>query len=144
MELEKDISIEIENISEQGNELFDNENYLAAIKVWEKALALIPIPQNMYCETLWLEASIGDAYFMLKNNEEARIHFENAKGNLVELAYENPFIMLRLGQIYLNMNDSQNAKEYLLRAYLLKGEDIFLDEDPAYFKFLKETVLNVE
>lgn len=59
VELSDEASEQIESLSEEGNEYFDDENYDKAIAVWKKALALIPNPQNRYAETLWLETSIG-------------------------------------------------------------------------------------
>ena len=138
--LSEEISEQIESLSEEGNEYFDDENYENAIKVWKQALALIPNPQNTYTETLWLETSIGDAYFMMGNHQEAFPHFLNAKSNIEENAYENPFIMLRVGQLYFEANDFKNAKEYLLRAYMFEGEEIFEGSKEKYFEFLKENV----
>lgn len=105
VELSDEISEQIESLSEEGNEYFDDEDYEKAIGVWKQALALIPDSQNTYAETLWLETSIGDAYFMMENHQEAFLHFLNAKNNIEENAYENAFIMLRIGQLYFEAND---------------------------------------
>ena len=48
---------------------------------------------------------------------------------------DNPFILLRLGENYLEMEDETNATEFLLRAYMLEGEKIF-KEDWKYFQWL--------
>ena len=139
-ELTDEICEQIEDLSEQGNEYAENENYDDAINVWKQALSLIPNPQNSYSESLWLETSIGDAYFQLENYLEALEHFLNAKNNIEENAYENPFIMLRLGQTLLENQQKEEAKEYLLRAYMLEGKEIFEEEDEKYFNFLKQNV----
>jgi len=140
VELSDEVSEKIESLSEEGNEYFDDEEYEKAIGVWKQALALIPNPQNTYAETLWLETSIGDAYFMMENHQEAFPHFLNAKSNIEENAYENPFIMLRIGQLYFEANDLDKAKEYLLRAYMFEGKEIFEGSKEKYFEFLKENV----
>jgi tetratricopeptide (TPR) repeat protein len=140
IELSDEVLEQIESLSEEGNEFFDDEDFEKAITVWKQALALIPNPQNTYAETLWLETSIGDAYFMMQNHQEAFPHFLNAKSNIEENAYENPFIMLRVGQLYFEANDFENAKEYLLRAYMFEGEAIFEGSKEKYFEFLKENV----
>ena len=139
-ELTNEIYEEIEALSEEGNEYFESENYGKAIEVWEKALFLIPNPQNFYSESQWLEASIGDAYFQLKDYINALEHFQNAKNNIEENGYENPFIMLRLGQTLLENQRSEEAKEYLLKAYMFEGEEIFEDADEKYFNFLKQNI----
>lgn len=138
-ELSDEISDQIEDLSEQGSELFDEENYSGAIECWTHALALLPKPQNIYSESLWLETSIGDAYFQLADFEQAIAHFINAKGNNEENGYDNAFIMLRLGQLYFEREQFDQAKEFLLRSYMLEGEEIF-EEDKKYFSFLKENV----
>ena len=127
-------------MSENGNIYFDNENYNKAITIWEKSLSLIPNPKNSYSESFWLETSIGDAYFLLGEYTKALEHFENAKGNIEENAYENPFVMLRLGQTLLENSINEEAKEYLLRAYMLEEEEIFKNENKKYFNFLKQNV----
>jgi len=140
LELSDAISDQIEALSEEGNEFFDDEEYENAINIWKKALALIPQPQNTFAESLWLETSIGDAYFMLGDHENAMPYFLNAKGNIEENAYENPFIMLRVGQLYFEAGDFENAKEYLLRAYMFEGKEIFEGSKEKYFEFLQENV----
>ena len=139
-ELSDEVSDQIEELSENGNEHFDDEKYDDAIKIWKEALSLIPNPQNSYSESLWLETSIGDAYFMFGDYNKSLEHFQNAKSNTEENAYENPFIMLRLGQNLLENNQNEEAKEYLLRAYMFEGEEIFENDDTKYFEFLKQNV----
>ncbi len=131
---------QIDELSEKGNAYYDNENYAKAIKTWEQALALIPHPQNAYSESQWLETSIGDAYFLIEDYTNALKHLQCAKANIEESAYENPFIMLRMGQVLFEHKQIDEAKEYLLRAYMFEGEDIFEDEDEKYVAFLKQHV----
>lgn len=140
VKLSDEVITQIESLSEEGNDFFDEEDYEKAIAVWKQALELLPQPQNTYAESLWLETSIGDAYFMEGNHTEAMAHFLNAKGNLQENAYENPFIMLRIGQLYFEESNFDQAKEYLLRAYMFEGEAIFEGSKEKYFHFLKENV----
>lgn len=105
-----DLREQIEEFSEKGNECFEEENYTEAIKVWQQALSKIPDPQNAYAESLWLETSIGDAYFLLVNYEKALWHFQNAKSNIDTNAYENPFIMLRLGHTLFENDLNEDAR----------------------------------
>jgi hypothetical protein len=48
--------------------------------------------------------------------------------------------MLRLGQCYLEDNNTELAQEYLLRAYMMEGRDIFEEESPKYLKFLGDNI----
>lgn len=139
-ELSGDVIDRIEQQSEQGNEYFEQGEYDRALELWQQALSLIPHPQQIYAESQWLETSIGDVYFLLDKFELALACFQNARSNIEANAYENPFILLRLGQCFLENKQLEEAKEYLLRAYMLDGEDIFENDDEKYFAFLKENV----
>lgn len=54
--------------------------------------------------------------------------------------------MLRLGESCLELGDEKNALEYLLRAYMIEGEDIFTpdengeDNGTKYFDFLRSHI----
>lgn len=139
-ELSAEVSERIEELSERGNELFEEEKYQECIQIWNEALALIPEPQNSYGEAFWLETSIGDCYFMLNDFEQSLVHFLNAKGNIETNAHENPFVMLRLGELFLEGAHFNDAKEFLLRAYMLEGKEIFKTEHKKYFVFLEQNV----
>ena len=52
----------------------------------------------------------------------------------------NPFILLRLGECYYELGNFEQAKEYLLRAFMWEGEDIFDGEDEKYFALIKDMV----
>lgn len=136
----KDMLEQIDKICEEGSELFDEDEYRRAIKVWEQAFRLIPEPKNKFSQSLWLHSSIGDAYFLLNDFKQSAAHFFAAKSNVDQNGYANPFIMLRLGQSYLELNDTVNAKEYLSRAYALGGKDLFDNEGKKYFDFLSKHV----
>ncbi|SFD49107.1 Tetratricopeptide repeat-containing protein [Chitinophaga sp. CF118] len=132
-----DMLEQIDRICEEGSELFDENEYLKAIRTWEQAFRLIPEPKNSFSQSLWLHSSIGDAYFLLNDFQKAAAHFFAAKSNNEQNGYANPFIMLRLGQSYFELNDTVNAKEYLLRAYTLGGAELFENEKKKYFDFVK-------
>ncbi len=64
--------------------------------------------------------------------------------------YGNPFIMLRLGECCLELGDEKNATEYLLRAYMMDGREIFEadgngeDDGQKYFDFLRTHVEQIK
>lgn len=139
-ELSTEVADEILKLSESGNEYIDEDDFDSAIGAWEEALALIPEPQNEYIQSVWLNASIGDAYFLQDDFKKALRFFEIAKSNTREDVHGNPFIMLRLGECYLEQGDKEKAKDYLLKAYLLEPDGIFYGEEDKYFDFLKANV----
>lgn len=135
-ELPAEVLDRINELSEAGNDAIDEDDFDAAVSAWEEALELVPAPQEYYVESVFLNASIGDAYFLQDNFDTALAYFLAAKSNVAENAFFSPFLMLRLGQCYLELEDEAEAKAFLLRAYTLDAKDIFEDEDEKYFTFL--------
>lgn len=89
-------------------------------------------------------AAIGDVYFLRKGMyQEAYECFDAARGYG---GYGNPFIMLRLGECCLELGNEKNAAEYLLRAWMMEGEEIFgpdengEDDRSKYYEFLRAHV----
>ena len=139
-ELTQERSERLDELAEAGNAFCDTEEYEKALEVWETALKLIPEPRNAYGESMWFEASIGYLYFLWGEYETALGYFDRARGNLSGQGYGNPFVMLMLGETCLELGDEDNAEEYLLRAYMLQGPEVFEGENEKYFDFLKERV----
>nr|WP_199083205.1 tetratricopeptide repeat protein [Pedobacter sp. ASV19] len=131
--------VQIDEYAGMGNDEMDNENYVHAIGWFNKALDIIPVPQENWEATGWLSAAVGDAYFNLGNYEKAIRYFEKSK-----LIYgaegSNPFVLLRLGQCYFHLSKEEQAKECLLGAYMLEGKELF-DDEKVYFDFLSSRVL---
>lgn len=143
VELTPEIEAKIQELAERGNQLEDEGRLEDAIQVWQEGLSLIPEPQQFYSETIWFLAAIGDVYFQKSMYQQAHECFDKARGNVSGAGYGNPFIMLRLGESCLEIGDEKNALEYLLRAYMLEGKDIFQpdengeDDGTKYYDFLR-------
>lgn len=133
----------LDELAEKGNQLEDEEQYEAAVQAWEEGLSLIPEPKQFYSETVWFLAAIGDVWFNKGMFPKAHQCFDMARGNLSGDGYANPFIMLRLGECCLETGDEKNAAEYLLRAYMMEGREIFEEEEPKYFDFLRTHVEDI-
>ena len=129
----------IDDYAEEGNELFEEEKYLQAISIWLEGLNSLNKPLNMQSEAVWFQTSIADAYFMLGEYEKAYPYLWDAKSNITGEGYTNPFVMLRLGQCSFELG-KDDAAEYLIRAYMLAGDDIFESEDEKYFDQIKNLV----
>lgn len=142
-ELTPEMEAKIDELARYGNQLEEEERYEEAIQAWKEGLALIPQPQQFYSETVWFLAAIGDVYFQKGMYSQAHECFDKARGNVSGEGYQNPFIMLRLGECCLEIGDEKNALEYLLRAWLMEGKDIFEPDDEGeddgskYFDFLR-------
>lgn len=149
-EITPQIKARLEALAGQGNRLEDEGRYDEALLVWQEGLSLIPEPQQFYSETVYFLAAIGDYYFKKERYWEAHECFDQARGNLSGEGYGNPYIMLRLGECCLEIGDEKNAAEYLLRAYMMEGKEIFEpdedgeDDGQKYFDYLRTHVERIE
>lgn len=134
MELPDALYDRITTLSERGNDRADEEDWTSAIAVWREALALVPEPTTDWEAGTWLHASIGDGLYELDRLDEARIHFGRAL--MGPGGMENPFVHLRLGQIAHADKDWDKARDHLLRAYMLDGEDVFEGDGEEHLQFL--------
>lgn len=129
----------IDDIAEEGNKLFDEEKYSEAIRIWLKGLELLELPLNAQSEAVWFWASIADAWFMLEKYEKAYPYLLEAVSNISGAGQTDPFVMLRLGQCSHELG-KEDAAEYLMRAYMLAGEEIFENDDDKYFELIKDLI----
>lgn len=139
MELPDAVHAQVERLSAEGDALAGQEQYAEAIVRYRRALGLLPEPKTQWEAGTWLHAAIGDAHFLAGQYEAAArvlaeaMHYPDAIGN--------PFLHLRLGQAQFELGDRRRAADELARAYLGAGREIYDEEDPKYFAFLK-TVLD--
>jgi tetratricopeptide (TPR) repeat protein len=130
MELPPEIYANIERLSDDGNDLFDNEDYSGAIARWDRALALVPDPKTEWEASTWLYASIGEARYKegsLDLAREALFDALNCPDGQV-----NPLVHYRLGQCQIKLGDEKGGIEHLLSAYMLAGEDVFEDDEGEF------------
>lgn len=150
IEITPEVKEKLDELSQRGNQFEEEGQLEEAVRTWEEGLKLIPEPQQFYSETIWFLAAIGDVCFQKGLFSKAHECFDKARGNLTGEGYGNPFIMLRLGECCLEIGDEKNATEYLLRAYMLEGREIFEpdengeDDGQKYFEFLKAHVDRIE
>jgi tetratricopeptide (TPR) repeat protein len=136
MELTEEVYNKIVACAEQGDQQAAEGALVEAIRTYRKGLKMIPQPNTDWEMTTWMYSAIADAFFELKNYLRAEEHFTLALS--CSEGYANPFIAFRLGQLnYINEN-MEAAKEYLGRAYILGGEEVFKDEDEAFWNLIKD------
>ena len=122
-ELDETLYEQITKMSDEGNELMDEGYFHKALEKFTAAYNLLPEPKHDWEACFWLTASIGDAYFNNKDFESS-LEFFNESYKFQE-GIGNPFILLRMGQSYFETGNYAKAKDFLLRAYMLDGEDVF-------------------
>lgn len=127
--------VEITKKTDLGNAHMDKREWRQAIAAFEAALAKLPEPKPKWEAYTWIMGSLGDAYFSLRDYTSAERVLSEAARDMD--GQQNPFIMLRLGQVSLELGDVARADDSLMRAYLLMGITIFDGEDPKYLNHMQ-------
>lgn len=138
MEINDKIYDEISLLCSKGDKLVDDSKYDEALAEYRKALNLLPKPVEQWEAAVWIYTAIGDTYFWKKEYESAIKYLFNAYNS--SNGFSNPFINLRIGECFFELNNPDKATEYLLRAYMMNGKEIFGDEEEKYFKHLSLNV----
>ncbi len=141
MELPDNIYEQVEELSAEGNDLFDQARFSEAIRKWSSALELLPEPRAEWEAYTWLSASIGDAQYQLGQLEAARHSFFDALNG--PDGQGNPFVHYRLGQCEVRIGNEESGISHLLQAYMLDGEEVFFGEKDGmmYLQKLKDKAL---
>ena len=119
---------------EAGYQYYDKGDYKAAIRRFYTAWTLIPKPQTQWQESGWVLTALGDAYFKKSdylNGCEAlnsALHCPECDGN--------PFVHLRLGQCYFELNELKKAKRQFQRVIDQQGQALFEQENSKYLNCL--------
>lgn len=137
-ELPKDIHDRITALSEEGDSLAERSKYSDAIAKYQKAVEMLPPPREKWEACTWLSAAIADAYFLSGKFSQAKDTL--ASGMKCPGAVGNPFMHLRLGQSAFEVGEKDRAADELTRAYMAEGKEIFEQDDPKYFEFLKTRI----
>lgn len=119
----------------EGDAHAESGAFEAAIRAYEKAWALIPEPKSDWNASTTILAAIADAAFLAGELDTARRALAYAM--TCPDAVGNPFLHLRYGEVLLDLGEDDAAANELIRAYMAEGEQIFSEEDPRYFNFLK-------
>lgn len=138
MEMNTKLHDEITEICEEGNELLLRGEIVNARKKYFSALELIPEPKIHWEASTWVYTAIADVYFIEEDYEVSKSYFSSAFKSVN--GFNNPFILLRYGQCFFETKDYENAKEYLLRAYMIAGLQIFDGEDKKYYNLIEKTI----
>ncbi|UWR01139.1 hypothetical protein K3729_18105 (plasmid) [Rhodobacteraceae bacterium S2214] len=130
--------LKIDILAEEGNVLLeDTGDWSGALDKWKQALTLVPDPKVAHAQSMWLYASIGEAYACGNKPYDAKDAFETAyrcpDGHI------NPYILLQLGKLNADLENEDLATKFLLRAYMIEGASMFEDE-MTYLDYLSKRV----
>lgn len=135
LELSEKIHEAINLHCERGDTFAENKQYEDAIREYNQAWALIPSPKNEWEAATWVLAAITDAAYLGGFEATARKTVEYAM--TCPGAIGNPFLHLRFGQILFDEDETAQATDELMRAYMGGGPGIFEHEDMKYMNFLR-------
>ena len=134
-EIEEKTYNKIIEFCDNGDLLAEQNAFSRSIEEYKKALELIPYPKENWEASTWVYTALGDVYFLDGKFEEALENLYDAI-NCPD-GFSNGFILMRIGQCLYELNNMEKAKEFLLRAYMLEGEDVFECDDSKYLEFVK-------
>jgi hypothetical protein len=137
-ELSQQIRDEIDRLAAAGDALAKDLNYTEALLEYNKAWKLIPSPKNVWEISTRVTVAVADACFLsgqFKRGSDALAYSMTCPG-----AIGNPFIHLRFGQCQYELGNLDAAADELARAYMGAGSEIFSEDDPKYFEFLKTRI----
>lgn len=133
--LDDAIHVQIKRLCAQGDEQAKDGHFAEALDRYWQAFDLLPEPKTDWNAGTWILAAVGDANFLAgdfqagRDNLTTAMHFPEAIGN--------PFLHLRLGQCQFELGHLDRAADELARAYMGGGAEIFAEDSPKYFDFLK-------
>lgn len=128
----------IRALCKQGDELVKTGDLDAAKQSYMAALRLLPDNHQEWEAATWIYAAIGDVHYHMSNYDKAFKCFFNAVQCPKGLG--NPYIHLRLGQLYYEQENFEKAADELTRAYMGAGMEIFMEDDPKYLEFLERNI----
>jgi len=136
MELTNEIYEQVKELCAAGDNSAEEGLFDDAVEKYLEALSLIPEPKSEWEASGWIYAALGEAYFFQEDFEGAKNYLYDAM-NCPD-GMENPFINLLLGEALFELGNMERAKDYLLRAYMLEGKELFADEDEKYFALIAD------
>ena len=136
--LDDSIHAEVESLARQGDALLDKGDAKDAIRLYGRALELLPRPVTDWEAATWLFAAIGDAYWSIEDYERAYEAMQNALRSPGGIG--NPFIHLRMGQLEYEFGNMKRAVDELMRAFMGADREIFQGQDPKYFELIAELI----
>ena len=134
MELDDELYEQITALAESGDVFAEKEEFGNAINEYEKALALLPEPKTDLEAATWLYVALGDALFNQKNFNGALGAYQRAL--LSPDGTGNPYVWFSLGSAFYELDNLEKAKTHFMSAFMLDGDEVFRDADPAYLALI--------
>lgn len=132
--LDKELSARITRLAEEGDREGEKENWDGQIEKYLQAWELVPEPKYEWDGGTWITSGIAEGFFQKKNYQGAKPYFH--EGLKCYRGEQHSFILLRLGEIYYDEGDLDQARQYLCRAWDISEGREFVDEPKKYRDFI--------
>ena len=137
IELKDEIYNNILELTETGDEYYEEGELKKAEKAYLEALELLPEPKYDWEAGTWIYTALGDVYLEEQDYLKAKEVLYDA---LNCLNSQNPYIYYNLGIALFELDEKDKAQDFFMRAYMLDGETLFLDGEDKYFESIKNEI----
>ena len=136
MELTGEVHARIKALCQAADGHAARAEHDQALELYGEALSLLPAPAEQWEAATWVLAAIADVQF--HRGDFLAVREAASRAVACPGGPGNPFLHLRLGQAQLEIGAVDRAKDELARAFMGGGDDIFKDDDPKYWLFIRE------
>jgi len=138
MPLDDEVHADVMALCDRAEQHASEGEFDLAAPLYQQALDRLPQPIEDFEAATFILTALGDAAFQQGDYEIAVDSLERALRSF--RGSGNPFIHLRLGQVLLEMENTERALEELGRALVAGGEEVFSGEDPRYLAAVRAAV----
>lgn len=123
---------------DEGDGLMSDGKTNEALTTYKEALNLLPEPRDEWDIFTTIAVSIADCYYEKQQYAEADSYYAEAlkSGDGVS----NPYVWYARGRNYVKLGDITAAKDALMRAYMLDGDDVFEIDDDEFKAYITEEI----
>lgn len=126
-----------DKLIDKADKAFMKKNYKDAEEFYLQGLDKISELKGDNVERYYrnVYAGLGDCCFLKEEYKKAKDYYFNA----YNYDFSNPYINMRIGECFVFLHNEDNAKEYLMKAYLMAGEAIFKGNEP-FLSIIKDLI----
>lgn len=132
--IERKVFLKIQKFNQKGEEFIHKEDYVQALKEYQKAWNTLPEPKQLWEAALWIKISQAEIYLALDDFSASKDKLLDAM--LCNSAVSNPLVHFLLAVCYFELGEKSSALHEFQIAYDLEGDEIFQEGDELYRDFL--------
>ena len=147
--LPEEIKAEIKALRKEGSNLQMGHKYIKAVSKFIEAISILPEPKEQWKEfSLLLKETAENYWLNARFNKGVGGGFAEALDCYRTIMSINASIgrdsyHARIGELQLELGNTEKAKEELIRTYLISGRKRFnYMDDQKYFEFIKPIIEN--